>query len=496
MNEKKSKTLLPKLSSSFLWVGSSYALNALVHLITLMILSHLLEPADFGIIVLANIIVIIGRFISNLGLDRALVQTLELREEHITSSFWAGIVMSIFCTIILWCNSKILAEFFNNANLIPVLHWLSAIFLLSTFGGLPRAILERKLNFAPIAIAEIIGIVIYSLSSIILAYLGYGVFSLVIGYLLQRGLESIFLFYFSKWKIRFSFDWKALSELLPFARNVMGEQVIGYLTTNIDFWLVGKLLGTTQLGYYSLAYMLATLSGTRIAPIVTRVMYPVFCNFQKDEKRLRSLYQKTIRLITFLCLPFITGLGAVAIEFIRLGYGEKWTPVIIPLQILLIVGFLKAIATSMGLILHSKGRSDLGLAFTLWQLLALGLSIYFMGKCYGLWGVAWAYALIVALFFIPTQYLTNRLIKLSLKEYLDGIGDAIFSSLSMLILLLFYRYVITKYIIMNQLILLISMIILGIIIYVMLSFYLQKKVLSELKEWWRQLKSSRKTNSS
>jgi PST family polysaccharide transporter len=220
--------------------------------------------------------------------------------------------------------------------------------------------------------------------------------------------------------------------MLPFCFQLTGENIVNFITTNIDYLLIGKLLNATSLGYYTMAYRMVTLPHTRISPIINRVTFPLFCALQDKDKSLRKGYLLTLRLLSMLSFPLIIGLIILAPEVIELLYGETWLPVVAPLRFLVMVGLLKAVGSAAGSVILSKGRPDIGLKINLSVLLCLGIGLAWSAR-WEVNGIAIAYSIIFIFAFPFVQKTIGGLISLGLRSILRallpaGLGSVVMGS--------------------------------------------------------------------
>jgi len=268
------------------------------------------------------------------------------------------------------------------------------------------------------------------------------------------------------------FDKSSIKGLWSYSIRSMGTSILHYSGTNIDYLIVGRLLGPMALGYYSIVYNLVTLPQRQLATIITGVSFPAFSKIQDDQERLKRGYLKNVTYIALFSFPLLGGLAVVAPEFIKVVFGHKWIPAIVPLQILSIAGILYAIGTPINPLLLAKGRADLDLKMTMLRLAMIALFVL-LGSRYGVVGVACAIT-IFAFIFIPIfQNIVNSLIKINMKEYYRSIAAALWSSLVMCLCLTVYRYALIMFFDLNELILLLSAVITGGIIYLLLLKFMK-----------------------
>jgi len=446
------------------WNGISQVTRQAFQFIVTAILARLLLPSDFGIIGMAIIFTGLIFSLREFGLSAAIVQRKGLDDLHLSSSFWANIAGGLVLFGICAAIAPLAARFFKNDLVAPVLIVSSLGLIISSFGVVHRASLLRRLDFKAVAVAEIGSSFGYGIVSILLAALGFGVWALVYGTLCGTFLGVVLWWIGFRWRPSFSFSRQKFLDLFRFGANVMGTGIVSYCHQNVDYLVIGRRLGASPLGIYTLAFKLVSLPLTKISYVVTGVTFPAFSRMQDDDARLRRGYTKTVRYISLFTLPILAGLMVLAPQFVRVIYGPKWLGAIIPLRIMCLLGVLKAVGTTVGSVLKAKGRPDIELKYNSLLLVGMSLAVV-IGSFYGIVGVAMAVTLLVVIAFPMIQAVTNRLINLSFREYLVSLWPAVFASSAMAVLVLVWKSAMSWFLPGRNLLLLVSSTGLGIVLY-------------------------------
>ena len=283
----------------------------------------------------------------------------------------------------------------------------------------------------------------------------------------------------SPWRPSSQFSIPHFQELFSFGGHFMGSSVLNYVDSNVDYLVVGRMIGASALGYYTLAYNLITFPLYKISTIITRVTFPAFSIIQNDNQTLRSAYLKVVRYISMITFPMLAGMFVVAPEFILGVYGPKWTPMILTLQILCLAGALKSVGTTVGTILLSKGRPDIQFKWNILTVIVLTIAVL-SGVKYGIEGVAAMVTISALLLFSIIQRITNKLIDLDMYNYFKAMYPAITGSISLIIAVIIYKKIIMVYDLSNPEIL-ISSIIIGIIVYVIFMWIFFNSLVKEMR---------------
>ncbi len=471
--------LLKSTASGVWWTGISQFLSQAFQFIVIIILARLLYPEEFGIVGMAAIFTgFISRF-NELGLSAAIIQRKNVNEIHLSTSFWTSLATGTILCILTIIVSPYIADYFQEELVRPILIVSSINFIVGAFTVIPRTLFTKSLDFKKLAIVEICATFISGVISILLAVNGYGVWSLVLGGI-SNSLVSVLIFWkMSTWRPSSKFSIPHFKELFSFGGHFMGSSVLNYIDSNVDYLVVGRMIGASALGYYTLAYNLITFPLYKISTIITRVTFPAFSRIQNDNPTLRTGYLKVVRYISMITFPMLAGMFVVAPEFILVVYGSKWTPMILTLQILCLAGALKSVGTTVGTILLSKGRPDIQFKWNILTVIVLTIAVL-SGVKYGIEGVAAMVTISAVLLFSIIQRITNKLIELSMYNYFKAIYPAIIGSISLIIAVNIYK----KLILTNgppASEILISSILIGIAVYALFMRIFFNNLLNEMR---------------
>jgi O-antigen/teichoic acid export membrane protein len=376
---------------------------AIAQLGQLWILSRLLTPSDFGLMGITNVIIGFIQAFSDVGLSNAIIQKPNPSPQQISSLYWMSIFSGILVFGLISATAPWVALFYGEPQLTSLLFWTSTIFLVIPAGQQYQLLLQKNLSFKRMGITEMAGTAAGTLTSIFTAYSGQGVFSLVWGQLANATFRTLLFVFFNglNWRPRFYFEMKMVRELARFGTFQMGERFLNYFTSKIDQLVIGKLLGTQALGYYTMAANLVFQPVAQINRIISRVAFPVFAQIQDDLPRLQSGYLKVLRSLNSIQAPAMVGLAAVAPQLIPTLLGPKWLPCV-PLVIVFAgVAWHQSLGHPLGSLLLARGRVDLSFKINL-SLLCLTPGGVYLGALWGgSLGVAVALLCIQLLYWIP-----------------------------------------------------------------------------------------------
>jgi Membrane protein involved in the export of O-antigen and teichoic acid len=468
------------------WSANSKFSVQIFNLIITAILARVLFPEDFGVVGMALIFISLISMINETGLSSAIIQKKDLSNQHLYTAFWVNIFTGIFLFIIAFFTSPLLSDFFRNDNVELIIKVSSISFLISSIALVNRSLLTRNLEFKKLAATEISGSIISGILAVYLALSGFGFWSLVARNLINDFIAILLTLIVYPWKPAIYFSKDCFMEMFGFGANVIGSSFLGYLRQNMDYIIVGRIMGAELLGYYTLAYTLAVYPIMKIAPIITKVIFPVFSRIKDDTIAYKNGYLKLISFLSILTVPALFGLLSIASEFIIVVYGDKWAASILPLQILCLLGIISSISPASGPVFYSKGVPEIEFKLSLVKLPITALALL-IGSLYGIVGIATSMTIVAFVYYVITQKIINSLIKLSWKEYLKAIYIPILSSLTMGLLVISYKHIIYRLGNINDITILISSILVGILIYTIMMYRfnqeINQKIIRDVKQY-------------
>ena len=374
-------------------------------------LARLLSPRDFGLLAMLTLLTDLFSSISDLGLEDALVQKSDLADVHRSSVFWATLFGGAILTVGLVAGAPWIAAFYDAAELERLALWLSAVFVLTAAGTVPRALVTRRLEFRAVAWLQCVGALAGCTCAVALAWRGFGVMSLVADLLVTAALETALYFAVSAWRPRLDFSVAALRDLFGFGGYRIVTRALGYSAQHFDELLVGKYLGSAALGIYGRAFNLTRFPVLYVSRSIVRVLFPSLVLIRQDRARVRDVYLRATGAVALTTIPMCMGTFAVAEPFVIGVFGAQWRETVPLLRIFSVASLVQSITTLAGSLYLSQGRADLQLHLTsLQRLLTIGAVVF--GLRWGVWGVAIAFTLATVLSGLPTLYVAARLVDL------------------------------------------------------------------------------------
>jgi O-antigen/teichoic acid export membrane protein len=432
-------------------------------LIVFFVLARLLPPEAFGLIALSNVFLTFMQVFLEQGFAQALIQRKHLEPEHLNTAFWTSVGIGVVLLLLGFGGAGTIAVLFKQPQLTPILQWLSLLFLINAFGNVQRAILERKFAFKSIAARSLFGTLTGGVIGVVMAYLGYGVWSLVGQQLVSETVAVLVLWRASDWRPGLQVSSRHFRDLFSFGVNILGFNLLSFINTRADDFLIGYFLGPVALGYYAIAYRVLTIMTQLLTVTSSQVALPTFSRLQEDLERFRKAFYMATRFTSAIAFPTFLGMAVLAPELVTLLFGEQWMPSVPVMRVLAFMGIMQSVSYFKGSVFMAMGKPSWRLWISMLNafLNIIGFSI---AVHWGIIAVAAAYVIRGYMVFPISQSLVSRLIQTPLLTYLKQFIPALISSLVMTIAILVAKFFLIAW--LNPFALLVVCTLLGAIVYV------------------------------
>lgn len=473
-------SLRQKTIFGVLWTGTAKMMMQIVLVAVQLVLARLLTKADFGIVGMAGLITVAIGMVNDKGLGTAIIQKKTIRDSELSTMFYVSIGFGILLYLASFAASFPLSAFFRNDTVQPVVSVIALGFIIGGFGIVPKSIMTREMAFKNLAIIEIISVTLSGIIAVVMAFLGFGVWSLVANVLLRDTFMVVALWFACSWRPEMHYSHTEFKSFFRFSANVLSNDVMIYMVMNADITIVGRVLGEVALGLYTWALYMVKLPIQRISGIVAKVVFPAFSKVQDDIKTFRRGYLRSITYISLITFPILIILGLYAREFILVLVTDKWIEVVIPLQILIPMAMLKSIGTIKGSVLMAVGRPDIELKWNCFYLVPLA-GVVWLGTRWGIIGVAAAFSALYLVTWPIIQDITNRQIGVTPGSFAGSFATTGPASLVLFAAGLGFRHVFASLLKWPEAAVLIAGITVSLIIYILMILWLDASLITEWK---------------
>lgn len=328
------KSMSHRALSGLSWTFSGTGVRVGLEMLVFVILARLLTPKDFGIVSAAMVVVRLSEVFAQIGIGPAIVQRQDLKTMHLRTAFTISCLSGLSLTGLISLLAPAISVFFQMEELIPVIRGISFVFLFQGISLVGESLLQRELQFRWLAIIQSISYAVgYGIVGISLAFLGFGIWSLVIAYLSQMAFKSIFVLKVKPHPKRPALERRAITELMYFGGGFTLARIGNAIAGQGDYLVVGRWLGANALGLYSRAYQLMTIPAMLFAKVLDSVLFPAMAQIQTQPERLRVAYRRGVALIALIVLPSSAVAYVLSPELITVIFGPKWLEIVMPFRI-------------------------------------------------------------------------------------------------------------------------------------------------------------------
>ncbi len=412
-------SLRQQAASGIKWTTFSAALTTFAQLAQRVILARLLLPEQFGLYGMLLPVIAFGQAFADMGISQAIIQRQDASADELSSLYWLNVLAGAVVFVLVLLSAPLVVAYYNEPRLNDLFAWVALVFIITPLGQQFQMLLQKALRFDTIARIEIVSVLAGSLFSVLAAALGAGVLAILWGLLLSALLRALALMQvgWRDWRPALHFRLGDTRSYLRFGLFQMGDRLLNMFASNIDYIIIGGVLGRQALGYYTMAFQLVVLPYQRLNPILTRVAFPLFAKRQQDTASLRRGYLEITRLIAFMIFPVMVGLALTAPLAVPLLLGDQWLPAVPVLQILSVLGIMRGLANPFGAVYLALGKAEVGFYFNI-ALLLVNFIVFRWAVQYGIEALALCFVGTNLLFLGVTWAWLYRLIALPLLAYL------------------------------------------------------------------------------
>ncbi len=401
--------------SGLVWTFAQQFGSQLIGFVVSMILARILLPEEFGLIGMIAVFLAVGKSLIDAGLTQSLIRSRNSDQEDYSTVFFFNLAASILIYVTIYFSAPLIANFYDQQILINIIRLFCITFIISAFSSVQSARLTKKMDFKTQTLIGLPSTIVGGIVGVTMAYMGYGVWSLVWSSLVSAFLGTTQLWIYSKWKPSLVFNIDKFKDHFNFGYKLTLSGLLDTIFSNIYLIIIGKFFSPAQVGFYTRAETMKQLPVTNISSALNKVTFPLFASIQHDDFRLKRVYKQLMQMVVFIIAPVLIFLGVLAEPTFRFLFTEKWLPAVPYFQILCITGILYPIHAYNLNILKVKGRSDLFLKLEVIKKIIIVITIVFALQ-FGILALLYGQLFIsIVAFFINTHY-TGKFINYSAWE--------------------------------------------------------------------------------
>ena len=393
------------------WMALLRAFTRGLAFVRLAILARLLDPFQFGVYGIASLVLALLEIFTETGVNIVLVQSKSKIIDYLNTAWVVSIARGFMISVLMIFFSYPVSLFFKNPQSLGVIVFLSLIPFLRGFINPMIVNFQKELEFRKEFLLRSIVFLFDAVVAIIFGFWTRSAYSLAFGLLAGTLLEIFLSFYFVKPKPRFEFDKSKLSYVIRYGKWMTFAGIFDYLFRNGDDMIVGRILGTSSLGLYQVAYRISTLPVSETGQVFNKVAFPLFSKISQDKILLRSTFFRTLLLVSLFVIPFGAILFSFADIIVPFALGEKWISAIPVVRVLAVFGVVSSLQGPFFSLFLGVKKQNYVTYISLFSFLVMASVVFPLVLKFGVIGAAYS-ALIASLFSFPlTVYCLLRIFR-------------------------------------------------------------------------------------
>lgn len=410
--------------SGIIWATIQRFGTMIIAFVTNIILSRLLTPDDFGVVGMLLLFIAISNTFVDSGLGSALIQKTSPSKTDYSTVFYINLILSVFFYLILFFSAPVIAHFYKTEILIDLLRVEGTVVILNAFCIIQTTILRKNLDFKNLSIATLLSNIIGTIISIVMAYNGFGLWSLAFRQIIVSFLGAGLLWYIGKWKPSVCFSWRSFKELFNFGGFMLLSSIVSTISNNIQTLIIGRMFNQSTLGNYTQARQLRDIPATSISSVINQVLFPDFSN-QKEDKSIKSKLEFSVKVIVYFCSAIMALCILGAEPIITILYSSKWLGAVDYFKVMCIGGVFISVQGINYNLIAAMGKSKF--LFT-WDFIQVAISIILMlifGYFWGMMGLLLTMVISAFLFYLVYAITASKILGGTPWIQFRGVGNSI-----------------------------------------------------------------------
>ena len=417
-----------RVRSAVIWRSGSQILAQIITWASTLLVIRLLDPADYGLFAMTQVVLSFLAFLNGWGFASALVQSDSVDPFRIRQAFGLLLLLNALLAAIQYFGAPVAAAYYGQPMVADLLRVQALMFLATPFIALPEVMMSRALDFRRQAIVNLLAALAGAGTALGCALAGYGVWTLVYAPIAMFWTRAIGLTLVARLLVWPSFDFRGCGQIVGFGSAVLFSQLFWLVQSQSDIFIAGARFDAHALGLYAEALFLAQIFMAKFVPPLNEVAFPAYARIKTDAAAVRWSFLKTVRILMLVAAPFYCGLAVVAGPMIDTLFGAKWLGMVPYIQLISLALILMTVQILFAPVTNALGKPSISM-FTAMSGAILFPVAFLIGARWGLIGMAWAWLGAAPLLLVATARLSAPLIGVTLwdiaRSMLPGLVPAL-----------------------------------------------------------------------
>lgn len=434
-SEENKENFNKKFINATKWSMLSELVYRSINPIVFLVLARLLTPQDYGMISVVTILLGFIQIINDFGFNKAIIQSnypQKKLDNACSVVFWTNIIIGLVLFILVFLGADLIARLFGDDKITLVIRVMSIQIIFYSLISTQQAIIQRTLNFKLLFKVRLVTVLLPSLFTLPLAFMGFGYWALVAGSLTGSFVNALAIWIISDWKPRFLYDVTIIKELFNFSLWSTAESILGWLIGWGDAIIVGAYLSIFSMGLYVTGNNLVQIVIALVLSPILPVLFSSLSRLQDDAVNFKKFFLKAHKVVCMISFPMGMGLFLFSNIIEEIIFGDSWEGVGFVIGVLGLMNGLLFFIRLNGEGYRAKGRADLNTKIMLINLVLYSI-VYLTTIRYGL-HVFLIFRAVVSFVQIPYHFkFSKKIFSISLKDAIINVKYIGIGTLSMLI---------------------------------------------------------------
>lgn len=458
----------------------------IVAFVVSIILARLLDPVVYGSVALVTVFTTIFQVFVDSGFGAALIQKKNADDLDFSTVFYFNIFVCVFLYAVMFFVAPLIAKFYDNSSLTPIIRVLSLVLIISGFKSIQSTYVSKHLLFKKFFWATLIGTLVSAVIGIYMAFKGYGVWALIAQNLINHFVDTILLWIIVRWKPKRMFSFTRLKSLFKYGSKLLASGLIDVTYNQVRALIIGKKYSSEDLAFYNRGEQIPNLAINNLNSAIDSVLLPSLSLVQDNKERVKQMLRRSISVSCFIIFPVMMGIAVCADSIIAVLLTEKWSSAVIYLQLFCLIYAFYPIHTANLNAMKAMGRSDYFLKLEIIKKV-LGLGLLFGMMWISVEAIVWSLVIINFVSLIINTWPNRKILGYGFFEQMKDILPALLTS-AFMGAFVYYIYLSNGaggFTLLKQ-------VLIGVIVYITLASLFNSEVIKYLLDFVKKFKAKKK----
>ena len=429
-----------RVRSAIFWRSGSQILSQIISWIATLLVIRLLQPSDYGLFAMTQVILSFMQFLNGYGLVSALVQSETLDSHRLRQALGIMLLLNGALALAQFGVAPLAASYYDQPMVADMLRVQALIYLSTPFIAIPEVLMGRSLDYRRPAIVSLVASSVAAAVALTGALSGWGVWTLVWAPIALFWVRGIGYMIATRFLPVPSFDFRGTGGMVLFGASLLGTQLLWLVQTQSDIFIGGRLLPTHELGLYAEALFLTQIFVSKFIPPLNEVAFPTYARMQSDIASIRWSFLRALRLLMLVACPLYFGMAVTAEPLVVTLLGEKWREMAPFVTLLALAMPFMTTQVMFPPVCTALGRPGLTTLISGFGAVMMSAA-FFIGVQFGAIGLAWAWLIAYPLFTLVTIRIAGKPLGLRVRDLLPAVAPGVGCSAAMAAILLLLEQV-------------------------------------------------------